>query len=355
MPNTMRAFAMHHIGSAGWMEKPVPVAGPRDAVLKPLTAAPCTTDIHTVWDGALGERHDMVLGHECCAEVVEVGSMVKDFAVGDVVVVPAVTPDWSSLEAQAGHSSHSGGILNGWKYSNSADGVFSEYFVCNDADGNLAHAPEGVSLEEATMLADMIPPGFQTVELADVQFGDTVLVIGIGPVGLMAIAAAYLRGAARVIAVGSRTAPAAAARGYGATDIIDYHDGPFEEQVLALTAGKGVDRVCICGGDGSVFGAALRSVKAGGRVASIVALNGADTVSLPAADWGFGMGDKQVVGSAMVGGRLRTEKLGALLSSGRLNVKPLLTHRFQGWEGLEDCIALARNKPDDLIKGIVTL
>ena len=146
----------------------------------------------------------MILGHECCAEVVEVGSLVKDFKPGDRVLVPAITPDWNSLEAQAGYSMHSGGMLAGWKFSNFKDGVFSEYFHVNDADGNLALLPEGMDLGAACMISDMVPTGFHGVELADVEFGDNVAVIGIGPVGLMSVAAAAIRGAANIYAVGSR-------------------------------------------------------------------------------------------------------------------------------------------------------
>jgi threonine dehydrogenase-like Zn-dependent dehydrogenase len=356
MTETMRGYAMLRIGQTGWVEKPTPRPGPRDAILKPLVVAPCTTDVKTVWAGALGERTDMILGHEAVAEIVEVGGSVRDFAVGDVVVVPAVTPDWSSLEAQAGRSSHSGGTLNGWKYSNTSDGVFSDFFLCNDADGNLAHVPDGVSNEDAVLLADMIPPGFQTVELADVQFGDTVLVIGSGPVGLMAVAASYLRGASRVIVVGSRPGPLAVARDvYGATDVVDYTQGPIDEQVMDLTNGRGVDRVCVCGGDGTTFAYAISALKPGGKVGSIIALGGTDTVQLPAVSWGFGMGDKHVVGSAMVGGRLRTEKLASLLSGGRLNVSPLITHHLTGWDAIPTSLETARAKPFDMIKTVVTL
>jgi threonine dehydrogenase-like Zn-dependent dehydrogenase len=355
LSETMRGYAMLKIGETGWVEKPIPVCGPLDAILRPTVLAPCTTDVKTVWKGALGERHNMVLGHECCAEVVEVGSLVKDFKPGDHVVVPAVTPNWSSLEAQAGASSHSGGMLSAWKYSNTEDGMFSEFFACNDADGNLALIPEGVAPEEAVMLSDMVTPGFQSVELADVRFGDTVLVIGIGPVGLMAVAASMLRGAAKVIVVGSRPASLAAARGYGATGFINYKDGPIEDGVLALTGGKGVDRVCVCGGDGQTFAAAVKSVKPGGKIGSVISMAMTDTVQVPSAEWGFGMGDKQIVGGAMIGGRLRLEKLGALLSAGRLDVSPLITHRFRGWNGLEEALFLARNKPHDLIKSVVTL
>ena len=210
----MKGFAMKKIGEIGWVEKEKPYCGPNDALVKPLALSPCTSDVHTVWEGAIGEREDMILGHEGCGIVAEVGELVKDFKVGDRVMVAAITPDWNSLEAQAGFAMHSGGMLAGWKFSNFKDGMFGEYFHVNDADGNLALIPEGVSIEEACMLSDMVPTGFHGVELADIQFGDTVLVVGIGPVGLMAVAGANLRGASRIIAVGTREICREVARKY---------------------------------------------------------------------------------------------------------------------------------------------
>ena len=182
----MKGFAMLGIGKTGWIEKERPACGPLDAICRPIVLAPCTSDVHTVWEGALGDRHDMILGHETVAEVVEVGSLVKDFKPGDKVIVPAITPDWNSIEAQDGYQMHSGGMLAGWKFSNFKDGVFGEFFHVNDADGNLAILPDGMDPVAACMLADMVPTGFHGVELADIQFGDSVVVVGIGPVGLMA-------------------------------------------------------------------------------------------------------------------------------------------------------------------------
>ena len=199
----MKGYAMLKIGEAGWIEKERPACGPMDAIIKPLALSPCTSDVHTVWEGAIGDRHNMILGHEGCGVVDEVGALVKDFKKGDRVMVAAITPDWGSLEAQAGFGQHSGGMLAGWKFSNFKDGLDAEYFHVNDADGNLAHLPDSISPEEACMLSDMVPTGFHGVELADVQFGDTVLVIGIGPVGLMAVAGTALRGASRIICVGT--------------------------------------------------------------------------------------------------------------------------------------------------------
>jgi NADPH:quinone reductase-like Zn-dependent oxidoreductase len=132
----MRGYAMLKIGQSGWVEKDKPDCGPGDALCTPLAVAICTSDIHTLWEGAIGEWHNLILGHECCAKVVEVGSRVKDFKPGDKVLVPAITPDWNSLEAQAGYSMHSGGMLAGWKFSNTKDGVFAEIFHVNDAGGD---------------------------------------------------------------------------------------------------------------------------------------------------------------------------------------------------------------------------
>ena len=351
----MKCFAMLKIGEVGWIEKEVPACGPMDAICKPLAIAICTSDVHTVWEGAVGDRHNMVLGHEGCAEVVEVGSMVRDFKPGDKVLVPAITPDWNSLEAQAGYSMHSGGMLAGWKFSNFKDGVFSEFFHVNDADGNLALLPPNINYVDACMLSDMVPTGFHGVELADVQFGDTVLVIGIGPVGLMSVAGANLRGASRIIAVGTRPVCVAAAKKYGATDFISYKQGKIEDQVMAMTNGKGVDKVVIAGGTVATFESAVKSLKPGGKIGSVNYLGSGDYINIPRVEWGVGMGHKMINGGLMPGGRLRMEKLGSLVSSGRLDVSPLSTHVFEGWEHIPEALQLMKDKPADLIKPVVKL
>jgi threonine dehydrogenase-like Zn-dependent dehydrogenase len=353
MEGTMKGFAMLGIGKVGWIEKEIPKCGPLDAIVKPLAIAICTSDVHTVYEGAIGDRHDMILGHEGCGEIVEVGSEVKDFKPGDRVLVPAITPDWNSLEAQAGYSMHSGGMLAGWKFSNFKDGVFSEYFHVNDADGNLALIPDGMTVEEACILSDMVPTGFHAVELADVQFGDTVLVIGIGAVGLMSVAGANLRGASRIICVGTRPVCVEAAKGYGATDFISYKEGPIEEQVMEMTKGKGVDRVCIAGGNVNTFEAAIKALKPGGKIGSVNYLGSGDFVTIPRVEWGCGIGHKQIMSGLMPGGRLRMEKLSSLVASGRLDVKPEITHVFHGWEHCAEALELMRDKPKDLIKPVV--
>ncbi len=351
----MKGFAMLRIGATGWVEKDIPTCGPLDAICKPIALAPCTSDIHTVWAGAIGDRKDMILGHEAVGEIVEVGSLVKDFKVGDKVLITAITPDWNSLEAQSGYAMHSGGMLSGWKFSNFKDGVFSEYFHVNDADGNLAHLPEGMDLAAACMLADMVPTGFHGVELADVQFGDNVAVIGIGPVGLMSVAAAAIRGAANIYAVGSRKNCCDLALEFGATDIINYREGDIVAQILEKTGGKGVDKVIVAGGDNDTFAQAMTILKPGGIIGNVNYLGEGDTVGVPRVQWGCGMGHKQLRGGLMPGGRLRAEKLANLVMSSRIHPEKLVTHTFHGLENVEPALMLMKDKPRDLIKPLVII
>lgn len=351
----MKGYAMLGIGKTGWIEKDRPACGPLDAIVRPIAISPCTSDIHTVWEAALGDRHDMILGHEAVGEVVEVGALVKDFKPGDRVIVPAITPDWGALEAQAGYSMHSGGMLAGWKFSNFKDGVFGEYFHVNEADANLALLPNGMDPATAVMLCDMMPTGLHGVELAEVQFGDTVCVVGIGPVGLMAVAGAAIHGASRLFAVGSRANCIQVAKEYGATDIINYREGDIVEQVMAATNGKGVDRVVLAGGDNDTFDQAIRMLKPGGVVGNVNYLGEGDFVKIPRVEWGCGMGHKTVRGGLMPGGRLRMEKLAALVMNGRIDPSKLITHKFNGFEHVEEALLLMKDKPRDLIKPVVVL
>ena len=187
----------------------------------------------------------------------------------------------------------------------------------------------------------------------DVKFGDVVLVIGIGPVGLMSVAGARLRGASRIIAVGSRPVCVEVAKKYGADDIVNYKNGSIEEQVMKLTSGKGVDCVIIAGGTVDTFASAVRVVKPGGHIGSVNYLGEGDYVKIPRIEWGVGIGHKSINGGLMPGGRLRMEKLGALVSSGKLDVSLLATHVFHGWQEVPKAVQIMKDKPKDLIKPVV--
>ena len=351
----MKGFAMLSIGKVGWIEVEKPKAGPFDAIVRPLAVAPCTSDIHTVFEGGLGELHNAVLGHEAVGEVVEVGSEVKDFKPGDKVVIPAITPDWRTLDVQRGYHQHSGGMLAGYKFTVQKPGVFAEYIHVNDADMNLAHLPDGISLEAAVMITDMMTTGFHGAELADIELGATVAVFGIGPVGLMAVAGAKLRGAGRIIAVGSRPVCVDAAKYYGATDIVNYKNGPIDSQIMDLTEGKGVDAAIIAGGNADIMATAVKIVKPGGTIANVNYFGEGDVLPVPRLEWGCGMAHKTIKGGLCPGGRLRMERLINLVFYKRVDPSKLVTHVFQGFDNIEKALMLMKDKPKDLIKPVVIL
>jgi len=195
--------------------------------------------------------------------------------------------------------------------------------------------------------------GFHGVELAEVEFGDKVAVIGIGPVGLMAVAGAVLRGASEVIVVGTRKNCIDLAKIYGATDVVSYKDGDIAEQIQGLTNKAGVDKVVIAGGDDETFKSAIKMVKAGGTVANINFFTNVDNLSIPTLQWGSGLAHKTIVGGLCPGGRLRMEKLLEIIRYKRVDPSLLITHKFNSFTGIEPAFNLMAKKPADLIKPIV--
>lgn len=350
----MRGFAMLKIGSTGWIEKEVPAIGPYDALVEPLALAPCTSDIHTVYSGAIGERHNLILGHEAVGKVTKVGSEVKDFKPGDKVIVPAITPNWRSVVVQNGvPATHSEGALSGWKFSNIKDGVFADVFHVNDADMNLALLPKGMSLEAAAMLPDMVTTGIHGAELADIQIGATVAVIGIGPVGLMAVVGAKLRGAGRILAIGNRPKTVEVAKKYGATEIINYKQGDIVEQVLKATNGLGADNVIIAGGSSNALNQAVNMVKPGGTIGNVNYYGEGDTLPISRAGWIFGMGHKTIRGGLTPGGRDRMERMIALVENKLFDPALMVTHTLKGIDKIDEALEMMHHKSADVIKPVV--
>src|SRR6202790_3067471 len=236
----MRAFVMKGIGKVAFAGKPIPVPWPTDAIVKTTKALICTSDVHTV-HGAIGPRENLTLGHEAVGVVHQVGAAVKRFKPGDHIVVGAITPEWTDSASQAGHSSQSGGALGGWKFANIKDGVFAEYFHVNEADANLAKIPDGISDDVAVYCADMLTTGLVGAEAANIPIGGSVAIFALGPVGLMAVAGARLRGAGKIIAVDSVAKRRELAKFYGADVTLDPSREEVVARILEMTGGLGVD------------------------------------------------------------------------------------------------------------------
>lgn len=352
----MKAFVLKEPGVVGWHEAPEPELTPYGAILRPVAVAPCSSDVHTVFGGGSRKAPNLVLGHECVAEILEIGEMVRDFQPGEIVAVPAITPDWRAPGIQDGNFKHASAPFSGHQLGRSQPGVFSEKFLIPDADTTLAKIPEGISLEQALMCVDVVTTGFTGAESADIKIGDTVVVMGIGPIGLMAIEGARHLGAARIIAVGTRPVCVELAKEFGATDIISYRDGDVVQQVLAMTGGVGADSVIICGGNDEVFSQAIDMVRYGiGTVANVNYFGGTGNLPFPKFSGGRGMAGKTIRTELAKGGRVRIERLLEMVKYGRIHPEKLVTHTFCGLDKVEDALYLMKEKPRDLVKVMVKI
>ncbi len=292
----MKALVLKGKGNIAYIEKERPtLAASHGALLKPLLVSPCTSDVHTIWQGS-PKRPDLTLGHEVIARVEEVGAEVTDFRVGDVVAVSAITPDWSQPDVEENYA-HAGHNFSAHMLGNTIDGAFQELFYLPYADRNLAHIPDGLKLEDALMCVDVLQTGFTAVEEAGVKPGDTVVVMGIGAIGLAAILGAKLAGARTIYAVGSRPENTRIAESMSDihchVEVLNYRHlhcplpqgmhplanstgSPVVNYVLTKTQTKGADKVLICGGDDLAFPQAIDMVKYGTGVVSNVMYYGAD-------------------------------------------------------------------------------
>jgi len=349
----MKGYGMLDVNKPGWLEKERPVAGALDVICRPVAVAPCSSDVHLL-HGSGSARPNLTLGHEAIGEVVEVGNLVKNFKPGDIVVVPTTTPDWGTLPVQGKYNAHDIGPLGSFKFLRAKDGVFAEFFHVNNADANLVPLPKGMDPKAALMVVDMMSTGFHGIELADVGFGDTVVVMGIGPIGLMAVAGAKFRGAGRIIAIGTRPNCVKIAKEYGATDIISYKDGDIVQQITEMVGGP-VDAVIVAGGGTETLAQALTMVKAGGIISNLNFFDAKDILPIPAALWGLGMANKDIRGGFCPGGALRIYKLLEMVKHGRVDTTKLISHHYEGFEAIPEAFLLMEAKPADLIKPAVTI
>ena len=225
-----------------------------------------------------------------------------------------------------------------------------------DADTTLAKIPEWVSLEQALMCVDVVTTGFTGAENANIKFGDTVVVMGIGPIGLMAVAGAKLSGASRILAVGSRPKCVEMAYEFGATEVLSYKDGDVVKQVMERTGGLGADSVIICGGNDEVFAQAIDMVRYGiGTVSNVNYFGGTGSLPFPKFSGGRGMAGKTIHTELAAGGRVRIERMLSMVKYGRIQPELLVTHKLSGLDKIEEALYLMKEKPEDLIKVMVII
>lgn len=349
----MEAFALIRRNEANIIDLPSPkLTGPYNAILTPLAISVCTSDVNTVYGSGSKKPDNLILGHEAVARVLKIGENVRDFKVGDIVVVPSMTPNFHDKDIQDGNFLHAGANFSANTLGRSTPGVFAREFEVADADLNLALLPEGVNLGSGLMCTDMATTGFTGAER--VNFGDTVVVLGIGGVGLMAVCGAALRGAGRIIAVGSRGASVPLAYEYGASEVISYKNENITEYVLKATNGKGADVVIIAGGNDKTFSDAIDMVRYGvGKVVNLKLFTGDGSMEIPKFSSGRGMSGKSVYMELGKGGRVRMERLLSMVKYKRFEPEKLVTHTFEGFENVKTALELMRDKGNTVIKTMI--
>ena len=351
MAQDMKAFVMKSIGHVGVVTKPIPEnPGPNGAIIKTTRALVCTSDTHTV-KGAIGERHNLTLGHEAVGIVWKLGSAVEGFQEGDRVAVNAITPDFSCENCLRGYTSHCQQLLGGWKFSNTKDGVFAEYFHVNNAQANLIRIPDTISDHAAVYTCDMMSTGLMGAEHAAIPLGGTVAIFSQGPVGLMATAGARLLGAGLIIAVESVSQRRELSKHYGADIVLDFTRVDPVEEILRLTGG--VDSAIECLGTQATFENCIRVTLPGGTISVVGYFGEGDYVKIPRLEWGVGMSDKTIRTGLCPGGKVRMKSLLRLIENGRIDPTLLTTHQFR-FEEIEKAYHLMETKEDGIIKPLIT-
>ncbi len=327
---------------------------PTGALIRPLIWSPCTSDAHLCATGCASLPYllNKAIGHEMCGEIVKVGADVHDFKVGDRVIVCSVMPVWRSLEAQDGLAKqHQDNMYAGVDFPDRGGSFVEEYYI-RDADMNLAPIPEGVTLEQAVMVPDMMCTAFEGMRQLSPEFGSSVAVLGIGPVGLMAVRAAVLHGAGNVFAIGSRQKCFEVAREYGATHLVDYHDDDYLRQIVKDNGGP-VDGIILCGGSERELSKGLSILKKGGTLVNMSAYFSSTPIEINPTVWGFGYGDKTIKGVGCRGGRLWMSRMAQLVACGRVSPEKLITHRYHGMDKIPEAMGLFLNHDRSLIKPVI--
>ena len=197
----MKALVYHGPNAISWEEKPLPsIQNPSDVIVRISKTTLCGTDLTILKGGVSTVTPGSILGHEATGHISEVGAAVTDFRVGDHVLIPCTTSCGRCPACRRGLLSSC--RQGGWLIGNTIDGVQAEYARIPLADSSLHHLPVWADEEAALMLADILPTGLEVgVQNGEVGLGDTVAIIGAGPVGLATVLAAQFYAPADIIVV----------------------------------------------------------------------------------------------------------------------------------------------------------
>jgi threonine dehydrogenase-like Zn-dependent dehydrogenase len=347
----MKAAVFIEPGKIVLDEKPVPKVGFGEALIKVTTTTICGTDIH-ILKGEYPVASGRIVGHEPVGVIDELGPGVTGYTVGQRVIVGAITPCGQCHTCLDGHHSQCGGkAAGGWRFGNTIDGCQAEYVLVPNAMANLEPIPDGLTDEQVLMCPDIMSTGFGGAESGNIRIGDTVAIFAQGPIGLCATAGAKLKGATRIIVVDGIPERLAMARRLGADLTIDFNKTDPVEEIMRLTNGKGVDVAIEALGTQRTFESCLRVLKPGGVLSSLGVYSG--KLTLPVDAFAAGLGDHKIITTLCPGGKERMRRLMNVVAGGRVDLQPLVTHRFR-LDQIEQAYDLFANQRDGVLKVAIT-
>ena len=323
---TMQAVVFHGVNDLRVEEVPRPHPRAGQAVIRVTATTICGTDVHIV-KGEYPVRPGLILGHEPVGIIAELGEGLDDeYAVGQRVIVGAITPCGQCFYCLNGVHSQCRGPMGGWRFGNTIDGAWAEYLLVPDARANLAVVPDGLTNQQVLMLPDIASTGISGAESGQVRVGDSVAVFAQGPIGLCATVGARLRGAGLIIGVDMLADRRAISRRFGATVTLNPATQDVVAEIKRLTDRRGVDVAIEALGRQETFEAALRSTRAGGTLSSLGVYSGKLTAPYEALH--AGLGDQRIVTTLCPGGKERMRRLMAMVIHDRLDLTSLVTHDF---------------------------
>lgn len=352
IPETMKAIVLTSPGQHELQTVPVPKPGPYEVLSRVRAVAICGSDPE-IFSGAQAgfwpPSYPFIAGHEWAGEVVAVGEGVNDLKPGDRVAgephkgcgfcenckAGRYTLCMNYGKPETGHKHY--GFIN--------QGAYAQYAV--HANKTLTRMPDQVSFAEGSM-CDTAGVSLHGLELTGITPGGTTVIIGPGPIGLIAMRLAKAMGAAKVIMVGRRSRLQAAQR-LGADAVVDFEKVEPVEAVRALTGGRGVDEAFECSGAAGTLTQAIRMVKKGGKV-SLIGVP-ADSKMIEAVPFHYIVHNEILVTGSRADPNTMWKAMG-MMASGALNVKDLITHRFP-IERYEEALDVFIHRKDNAVKVVI--
>lgn len=319
----MKALVYRGPGEKSWESKEDPrIERPTDAVVRIDTTTICGTDLHILKGDVPEVAEGRTLGHEAVGTVVDAGPGVENFEEGDRVLVSCISACGRCAYCRRGMYGQclQGG---GWILGHLVDGTQAEFARIPFADNSLYEVPEGLSDEQVVFLSDILPTGYEVGVLnGKVEPGDTVAIVGAGPIGLASMLTARLYGPSRIIAIDLADSRLEQARRFGADTTINNSAQDAVEMVMELTGGLGADVVMEAVGVPATFELCTGLVRPGGHVANIGVHGAPATLHLERL-WA-----RDVTITTGLVDTYSTPTLLRLVAEGRLDPTPFATHRF---------------------------